>query len=420
MTANSLQSTNDEILVMDETGQFQVLSNGELKPFNGASYQTIGNEVEATEEKLQPILPMDTGYEEKMIQPPPPALYKQTSSFYFHPEDEEEAAKHKANIPASGPQKKYSLDKIVAKIVENYKLTLTPELNNRLRSLVYSFLRDRRSEADAKGLLERPVTEAGLDFENGLAENLLEFLKEIKGKILTAGGIVVDENQEAPQVAVGNISSVSLPEVKKAMPVELPKDKPVAPIQPEVKIELPTSRPTPIIKTVSDAVSLNQVESRVPYVTEPLVQRQPLPDLPVGAFKPSMPIYTKMARPEKQGASRINDIKKDYKLVGPVEELSILTLETFRRLGATTQERVQKIMSKIDLLSKDSLAKKSLGISAWRTSSLYKMYVSLGHASMEHNLDLAGVIKEYSAQGQEILTMEEFNAITDLNKQLRF
>ena len=406
--ADELQSNNDEILVMDETGQFKILSGGQLKSFDSFSDSAAaGTALENDEEEnLQPILPIDTGYEEPMLQPPPPALYKQTSSFYFHPADEEEAAKHQSGHSDSAGRKKYSLDKIVVKVAENYQLDQNGELFSRLRSAIFNFLRDRRSAVDTKDMLLRPSASGGLNLKAELSDNLLEFLKKIKQKIEGQAGVVVDEKEEAGvQSMSGQFKKTTIVQPQE---IKLPvPPKPIATVPAVSKFELPknaplipVSEPAPVVQTASI--------------------RTPLPDLPQVKAKTAMPGMAKFQRPLKEGAPRLTDVKKDYKLVGPVDELSLLTLETFRRLGVTAAERSQKIAAKINLLAKDSLSKKALGLNAWRQSPLYKMYLALGRASMEHGLDLDAVIKEYTGQGKEILTLEEFNAITDINKQLRF
>ncbi|MDP2586862.1 MAG: hypothetical protein Q8P32_03775 [Candidatus Komeilibacteria bacterium] len=418
MTADQLQTTDEEILVMDETGQFKVLKGGQLQSLNDFSGQSLPTSatagVEDNEEaNLKPILPIDTGYEEKMLQPPPPALYKQTSSFYFHPADEEEAAKHQGTHAGADGRKKYSLDKIAVKTAENYQLTANQEIFTKLRSAIFSFLRDRRSAVDTKDLLVRTAKDGGLDLKAELADNLLEFLREIKVKIEAQAGVVVDEKEEV------NLN-----------PAPVKFSEPVAEPAKTVKPETPVTpvRPIPPVIKPQPLETISALPNRP--MTAPLRVAQirtPLPDLPtmkartpMPASGPGMPSMARFQRPLKEGAPRLSDVKKDYKLVGPMEELSLLTLETFRRLGETPAERAQKIGAKINLLAKESLAKKALGLNAWRQSPLYKLYVTLGQASMEHGLDLAAVINEYSGQGNEILTLDEFNAITDINKQLRF
>lgn len=419
MTADQLQPMDEEILVMDETGQFKVLVGGQLKDLNDFSGQSAvapsaAAGVEENEEAdLKPILPMDTGYEEPMLQPPPPALYKQTSSFYFHPADEEEAAKHQGTHAGADGRKKYSLDKIAVKAAENYQLAGNQEIFAKLRSAIFSFLRDRRSAVDTKDLLVRPATAGGLNLKAELADNLLEFLREIKVKIEAQAGMVVDEKEEV------NLKPASVMANKPAM-------EQVKTVKPETPLA-PVSSASSVVKpkSIEPVSALPNRPMTTPSPVAPI--RTPLPDLPTTKAKMSMPSsgsgrpgMARFQRPAKEGAPRLTDVKKDYKLVGPMEELSLLTLETFRRLGETPAERAQKIGAKINLLAKESLAKKAQGMVAWRQSPLYKLYVTLGQASMEHGLDLAGVINEYSGQGKEILTMDEFNAITDLNRQMRF
>jgi len=122
----------------------------------------------------------------------------------------------------------------------------------------------------------------------------------------------------------------------------------------------------------------------------------------------------------KKGKMPMDDIQKDYKLAGPTEELASLTLQTFRRLGSEAVSQASKISQKVDLLGEQSLIKKAQGIQAWRHSPLYKIYLAIGQASMEHGLSVQKVINQYLSQGREIMTLEEFEAISDLNKQFRF
>lgn len=374
MTADITQLnnvTNDEILIKDESGQFQILSGGKLRPYNNnEEVGTIKSEME--EGGLKPILPIDTGMEEKMLQPPPPMIKKTTASFYFHPADEEEAAKHQAAAVSGMPKKVYSLDKILAKVVENYQLKLSEELTKRLRSIIFSFLRDRRTLVDTHEVLARPETNGGLNLTEFVVANLLEFLKEIKEKIQLPGGVVIDEQKEAGKKAFTYV------------PPNLPEN---------------LAKRSPIAKMVAS----EEVKPVVKDIVRPIAKAMPV-----------------LQRPLKKGSQRLADVKRDYKLVGPVEELGMLNLETFRRLGEITASRAQKVLSKINFLAEESITKKTAGIRAWRSCPLYRMYVAIGQASMEHNLGVEQVVSEYQAKGREIISLEEFEAISDLNRQLRF
>ena len=383
-----IQNNRDEILIKDESGQFKILSGGELMPFEEESGIAIReSRIERPIPPLSGSAVIDTGLEEKMLQPPPPVVRKQTASFYFHAADEEEAARHKVDHGPLLKQKKYSLDKILIKVVDNYKLNLAPELKSRLRSIIFNFLRDRRTLIDTQDIFKRPVLEAGLGLEAALADSLTEFLKEIKDKVHEQGGIVVDEQDQG-------LKAVLQEETKVVLPPVTPKDELSAEMGPV----------TPVVKPVLPPADLTEkLDKEINAINNHAFRNLP-----------------RLNRPLKIGKRGVADVKKDYRLVGPVEELAILNLETFRRLGVTTAERVKKITGKINLLAEDSLAKKSQGIKAWRTSPLYKMYLAVGQSSMEYNLGIGQVIKEYSAQGRDIISVEEFEAISDLNKQLRF
>jgi len=138
---------------------------------------------------------------------------------------------------------------------------------------------------------------------------------------------------------------------------------------------------------------------------------------PVGQAKVnSNPI---IRRPLKKLNYQFLDVKKDSRLMGPVDELEVLNLETFRRLGVNTAERINKLSVKFKLLAKDSLVKRATGIAAWRSCPLYKMYMAVGEASLNGDLTAEQIIAKYSAQGKVIMNFEEFNAISDLNKELR-
>ncbi len=373
MIDNNLQSNdlNDEILVLDESGKFKILSGGELKPYD-LKFETKANV--ASPKPLTAV--MDTGMEEPMLQPPPPMVRKKTATFYFHPEDEEEVAK--AHPPLDlPPQKQYSLDKITSKVIDSFQLTLADELKKRLRIVIYTYLRDRRTLVDAIDVLKRPKIDGGLELTSELSDRILIFLKEIKEKIIQEKGLVIDEQLEKPSIMKKAVKALAVP-LSSSTPLEIKK-----------------AETTPVIKEkVVSAVPLRPQDSQA----KPLLFKRPL----------------------KKWKIAVADIQKDYKLVGPVEELASLSLPTLRRLGATSQDQVQKILTKVNLLGEDSLAKKAAGIQGWRKSPLYKMYLAIGQASLEHGLTVAEIINQYHLQGKEIMTLGEFEAISDLNKLLRF
>jgi len=182
---------------------------------------------------------------------------------------------------------------------------------------------------------------------------------------------------------------------------------------------------------------------------------------------------------DSHGKPKIEDIKYKQKLTGPVEEIGALKIKDFRHLSSDPKKAIEMIKDKIDLLEEDDFKKKLEGIKAFRESGLYKAYLVAGETRMNANVNLSplkattrqrtnqreegeeggegeerkeeenaknlppakggsrrveigqktpptsplvrgGASAGEGKEGKNDLTEEEFYAIMDLNKQLRF
>lgn len=140
-----------------------------------------------------------------------------------------------------------------------------------------------------------------------------------------------------------------------------------------------------------------------------------------GAAK-SMPVAA-AAQPQKE--KRVHSGKAAApqgapRIMSPIDELRSMDLTEFRRSADTPIEAAAKVMHTIDLLTEESLAKKADGMSAWKSSALHKMYVDIGNRSLESGKSVDAVITGMAQTGNDTLTVEEFTAIADLNKKMRF
>ncbi|MBU1036817.1 hypothetical protein KKF32_02140 [Patescibacteria group bacterium] len=382
-----LDDLTEEMIIRDEEGNYKILKDGKLLPYPAKITLSLPQSAlpkEEEKEVSQSVIKTAQGH--PALQPPVPAtISKKGAAFYFAPEDEEEVAKIK--LPKDTiPSKKYSLDKILTKVIVNNEIeNLSEEIKSRLKNAIFSYLRDRRTFVDMSEILKRSQSNGGLEFDQLLAEKIMSFLKEVKDKITQEKGLVIKE--EISKIA---LKEQLVPPVRKVPPVvvDIPKPKEV-----EIKARPPKIE---LIKKV-----------------EPIKIKKQVKALPV-----KQPVRPQRA--VKEGKVAMRDVRKDYKLVGPVEELVSLSLQTLHRLASKPQEQVQKILEKINRLGEDSLAKKTAGIQGWRRSPLYKMYLAIGQASMEHGVSVKDIINQYHAQGKDILTMEEFETISDINKKLRF
>ncbi len=107
-------------------------------------------------------------------------------------------------------------------------------------------------------------------------------------------------------------------------------------------------------------------------------------------------------------------------MVGTVEELGRFTLVDFRHLDPSPAIAAAKVHALFTALERESFARRAAGLSAWRSSELYALYTAMGSESMVAKQPMEAVAAQRVARGQPALTVAEFEAIMDLNQQLRF
>jgi hypothetical protein len=141
---------------------------------------------------------------------------------------------------------------------------------------------------------------------------------------------------------------------------------------------------------------------------------------PLQIFKQVSPQQIRRPVPQRDNRPRLDDVKYVPKLVGPVEELREMTLVDWRRLNANPALAAEKVKEKIGLLERESFTKKLDGIKAWQESEVNKIYLEIGRESLQKGLSVDKIIASRSAAGQPAITFEEYRAIMELNRYLRY
>jgi hypothetical protein len=139
--------------------------------------------------------------------------------------------------------------------------------------------------------------------------------------------------------------------------------------------------------------------------------------------KDATPSSIASARREQntEGKIRIEDVKKAPKLTGPIDELGEMNLVDFRRLSPDPQVAAKKIKEKVEALEEEGgYARRLAGIRAWRQSPLNHLYLQIGQESINQKKSVKEIIGRRRENGEKYLTPEEFNAIIELNRELRF
>jgi len=135
---------------------------------------------------------------------------------------------------------------------------------------------------------------------------------------------------------------------------------------------------------------------------------------------PQAQVQTEIKQPLLQKAvpearPRVEDVKFTPKLIGPIDELANMKIEDFRRLAKEPEIAVQKILAKLELLEGESIVKKNQGVSALKTSPLYKAYAEIMNKAIKEGKSFNQAITE-----NPIMSVSEFKAIMDLNKSLKY
>jgi hypothetical protein len=127
-----------------------------------------------------------------------------------------------------------------------------------------------------------------------------------------------------------------------------------------------------------------------------------------------------LRRPNADNKVRMDDVKYVPKLMGPVDELREMDMVNFRRINKNPADAIKKIVEKINFLEDESYSQRLEGIKAWRQSPVNRLYLSIGQESIMQKKPINVIIDEWKSAKHECLTGEEFSAIMELNKEIRY
>ncbi|MFA5131468.1 MAG: hypothetical protein WC467_03510 [Patescibacteria group bacterium] len=231
------------------------------------------------------------------------------------------------------------------------------------------------------------------------------------------------------------------------MPVAPPKPvapaapvTPVAPATPVAQTTLakPVARVVPVQTTPPVKSAVNDIPAQ--HIKKPEKKaglfgfmnhkKAAIPVPPVVSVMPTSPIIPHPA-PRPVAAARpifapsiakqvMHDIKPMPKVMGPLEELQFLDLLNFRRLGKTPAEITAKIFSKVKLLEADGYDKMVAGVRAWRQSPVNRLYLKMVQTAMSKGMKLKDFALEAEKNNKDNLSLEEIEAILEMNSKLVF
>ncbi len=415
--------------LMEEYGFNQFLA-AQIKSEFGALIEFLAAEAEEIAAKEIEISSSAQNIEkepaiEAIVAPPAHGVVSD-AGLIFSAADEAEINKFSA---ASAAKKvpNYTLDaeRILAGFIARPK---EPDLSRRLASVVVSRIRGLRDDLEIKEILTKGTDVGGIGLSAEAADSLIRLIRtggsptggndiSAKSRQIKGGSEIISEAKEAKDRFEPAID-LDFGEPEEANDEEdmISGSAPSAEAgKEELRIEMRDGLPVVMAPAQDHKLSESQKNGRIHTAgNTDLPAASPVPFI----AKKSIPLSVLNAK--TAGRPNLDDIKIHRKLSGPIEELSNMTLIEFRRLSSQPKAAAQKISAMIELLGQESFDKKHQGIAAWQKSEVSVFYRLLGQAAMNDGTSIEETIKDRLVAGKPTLTLDEFNAVMELNHRLRY
>ena len=332
------------------------------------------------------------------------------AQFFFSPEDEEEIRELTRNtvaVPQAQVNNAANLESRLEIITTKAEINFgSEELTNRFKLILRTYLRGIRTRLDTKLTLTKAFESGGLGFDSDSAETVLS-LADKSEELLANEPKKIESAAVRPSAdTLDKLMAVGARDIEYDLAKELAKKE--AAKNNTVSAPL-TIESQPL--SVPAAESETQPEIAIPAFSKMPAVAQPTPEME--------PLIIKHA-PEVGNKVKMADIKYVPKTMEPTEELGYMDLASFRRLEKEPEKITGKIREKIKLLEEESYGKKLEAVKAWRQSPVNKLYLAIGEAAIANNKPIDIIIEERRSSGEDLLSSEEFEAIMNLNKSLRY
>lgn len=293
--------------------------------------------------------------------------------------------------PAKPQGKPRKLDKDIDRVVKLSGIHFNDaKLEKRFRNIVQSRFRSVRSQVETREILLDSFVNGGMGFDSQHTDKIMNIISEQREKLDDKLRQQVSHQPFSDLQAEAHALLEGTAEITE--PATQIKEKPAMIFKPKGGQE-------------------NKLDAKILKKSIPKAKPIPVP-------KPAS-IARVIARTD-ESKPKIEDIKFEPKLTGPIEEIGSMTVEDFRRLGGDPEQTIQKIIQKIDILEEESFVKKTQAIKAWKDSPVNRLYLDIGDQSIEEKIPIVDIINQRQQNNQPYLSEEEIDAVIDLNHKLRY
>jgi hypothetical protein len=299
------------------------------------------------------------------------------------------------------------------KIAADAKLSFaTGELKTRFEHIIDARLRDVRDGFETRAKLEAPVELGGLGLFGAQLVDVVEAAENLDAMHHKALAAQMEEKKRQARAERSEMAERSEKIQAKDAQVMAQRYAEITGKAPTELVEPMASRPTalPMAETVERRA--RQIDtSKVKEAIE--AAKTPTATVRAVLSPASIPMAS-------SGRPKVEDVRFERKLAGPVEELRLLTLVDFRRLSKDPTQAARKVRDKVELAAQEGYDRRIAAVRAWRESPLCQLYVSLSREALIAGKGIAQVLDEKRAAGEDVPSNEELKAVVELNGELRF
>ncbi len=299
------------------------------------------------------------------------------------------------------------------KIAADAKLSFaTGELKTRFEHIIDARLRDVRDGFETRAKLEAATDQGGVGLAGAQLVAVMEMVEEMDAMHHKALAIEMAGKKEAHVAQKAQ-------RAQEAEGVAAQEAQVMAKRYAEITGKAPTELVAPTPSRPTSVPTAQAVEQREQQIDTAKVRSAiEAAKAPEPAVRPVLSEASIPTAPS--GRPKVEDIRFERKLAGPIEELRLLTLTDFRRLSKEAKQSTQKIHDKVELVSQEGYDRRIAAVRAWRESPLSQMYVALSREALIAGKGIAQILAEKRAAGEDVPTDVELGAIVELNGILRF
>jgi hypothetical protein len=117
---------------------------------------------------------------------------------------------------------------------------------------------------------------------------------------------------------------------------------------------------------------------------------------------------------------KLDDIKAKRRAYGPLEELENMDISSFRMLDSDPKRAGDIVLEKIYLLEDQSYVKKVQGVTAWRNSPIFGLYLKMSMQGITDKRSIEQVIEDRQRNNEPALSISEYEMVSKLNQQISY